>query len=104
MTNTGSLAGTRALHIEHVFAAIGALSQPAFRVAAHGAVDADPSRITRKTLDPRPPLTPRSRRRVRRRRGTSRRLTPQGAGVSRASAPTPSPGAPLTLRPGVIAQ
>jgi len=42
MTNTGSLAGTRALHIEHVFAAIGALSQPAFRVAAHGAVDADP--------------------------------------------------------------
>ena len=63
-----------------------------------------PSRITRKTLDPRPPLTPRSRRRVRRRRGTSRRLTPQGAGVSRASAPTPSPGAPLTLRPCVIAQ
>ena len=42
MTNTGSLAGTRALHIEHVFAAIGALSQAAFRVAAHGAVDADP--------------------------------------------------------------
>ena len=63
-----------------------------------------PSRITRKTLDPRPPLTPRSRRRVRRRRGTSRRLTPHGAGVSRASAPTPSPGAPLTLRPRVIAQ
>jgi hypothetical protein len=62
-----------------------------------------PSRITRKTSDPRPPLTPRSRRRVRRRRGTSRRLTPQGAGVSRASAPTPSPGAPLTLRPRVIA-
>jgi len=62
------------------------------------------SRITPKTLDPRPPLTPRSRRRVRRRRGTSRRLTPQRAGVSRASAPTPSPGAPLTLRPRVIAQ
>jgi hypothetical protein len=62
------------------------------------------SRITRKTLDPRPPLTPRSRRRVRRPRGTSRRLTPQGAGVSSASAPTPSPGAPLTLRPRVIAR
>jgi hypothetical protein len=42
MTNTGSLAGTRALHIEHVFAAIGGLSQAAFRVAAYGAVDADP--------------------------------------------------------------
>jgi hypothetical protein len=60
------------------------------------------SRITPKTLDPRPPLTPRSRRRVRRRRGTSRRLTPQGAGVSRASAPTPSPGAPLTLGPASL--
>src|ERR1700678_2021452 len=42
MTNTGSLAGMRALHIQHVFAAIGALSPAAFRVAAHGAVDADP--------------------------------------------------------------
>jgi hypothetical protein len=40
MTNTGSLAGTRALHIQHVFAAIGALSPAAFRVAAHGAIDA----------------------------------------------------------------
>jgi hypothetical protein len=44
MMNTGSLAGTRALHIEHVFAAIGALSQPAFRVAAHGAIDAHKDR------------------------------------------------------------
>jgi hypothetical protein len=40
MTNTGPLAGTRALHVEHVFAAIGALSQAAFRVVAHSAVDA----------------------------------------------------------------
>jgi hypothetical protein len=41
MTNTGPLAGTRALHVEHVFAAIGALSQAAFRVVAHSAVDGD---------------------------------------------------------------
>ena len=42
MTNAGPLAGRRRCIFPHVFAAVMALLQAAFRVAAHGAVDADP--------------------------------------------------------------
>ena len=42
MTNAGLLAGRRRCIFPHVFAAVMALLQAAFRVAAHGAVDADP--------------------------------------------------------------
>jgi hypothetical protein len=42
MTNAVLLAGRRRCIFPHVFAAVMALLQAAFRVAAHGAVDADP--------------------------------------------------------------
>jgi hypothetical protein len=42
MTNAGLLAERRRCIFPHVFAAVMALLQAVFRVAAHGAVDAEP--------------------------------------------------------------
>ena len=55
MTNAGILGRDAALHVPAcVRGRHGALSQAAFRVAAHGAVDADRLGSRRKTLEPRP--------------------------------------------------
>ena len=68
MTNAGPLAGRRRCIFPHVFAAVMALLQAAFRVAAHGAVDADPQGSRERRWS----------RGLRRGHGSRRRLTPRG--------------------------
>ena len=103
MTNAGPLAGTRRCISPHVFAVVTALWQVAFRVERPWRRRCRPTRITRKTLEPRPARDNGLRKRLTPRRGAcSSADAPKGRGSER---PPPQPRtsrAPLILRPRVI--
>jgi hypothetical protein len=88
LTNGGPLAETRRCISPHVFAVVMARSGRLLS-ALRPMAPSTPTRITRKTLEPRRLSTPRSRRRLTPRRGHVRRLTPPTGRGSERSPPQP---------------
>jgi hypothetical protein len=76
--------------------------QAAFLAAARGTVDADPQRITRRTLTPRPTRGHGVEQKADAATGDSRRRMPLGGGGPNGLRPNREHRAPLILRPPVV--
>ena len=102
MTNVGALGRDAALRLSAYVRGVMAFWQAAFFAAAHRAVDADPRRITRKTLKPRPTRGHGIEKQGDAATGDSRRRTPPRGRGPNGLRPNREGRAPLILRPPVV--